>query len=143
MGSGRREGRPVRHGAEPVADEHGEANIADELTLPGATNAGDVHATVSLYSQTLPPYFLAHRYETKTPATERLAYLENSLMTLDGTDYSSWKMQVASTHLLDTESQTSEGWAVVGSSPIWGLSNEFALSRIPDCSDNSPWLTLL
>jgi hypothetical protein len=65
-----------------------------EIPLPAGTNAANVHATVSLYSQTLPPYFLADRYQTKTPATGRLEFLVKSLDTLEGTDYVNWKLMV-------------------------------------------------
>jgi hypothetical protein len=49
---------------------------------------------VSLYSQTLPPYFLADLYQTKTAATKRLAFLANSLETLNGTDYANWRLLI-------------------------------------------------
>jgi hypothetical protein len=39
---------------------------------------------------------LADRYETKTPATGRLNFLASSLGTLDGTDYSGWKLLIDS-----------------------------------------------
>jgi mono/diheme cytochrome c family protein len=72
----------------------GQSVVRYEIPLPAGANASDVHATVSLYSQTLPPYFLADRYQTKTPATGRLEFLANSLGTLKGTDYENWKLLV-------------------------------------------------
>jgi hypothetical protein len=74
----------------------GQSIVRYEIPLPTGANAASVHATVSLYSQTLPPYFLADRYETKTPATGRLNFLASSLGTLDGTDYSGWKLLIDS-----------------------------------------------
>jgi len=67
-----------------------------EIPLPAGASAANVHAQVSLYSQTLPPYFLADRYQTNTPATGRLHYLATSLGTLDGTDYTNWKLLIDS-----------------------------------------------
>jgi Cytochrome P460 len=74
----------------------GKSVVRYEIPLPNGATTENVHATVSLYSQTLPPYFLADRYQTKTPATDRLEYLANSLGTLSGTDFSNWKLLVAS-----------------------------------------------
>jgi len=83
---------------DPVYQEgKGQSIVRYEIPLPAGANAGNMHATVSLYSQTLPPYFLADRYETKTPATGRLEYLANSLGTLDGTDYANWKLLIGGT----------------------------------------------
>jgi hypothetical protein len=55
-----------------------------------------VNAKVSLYLQTLPPYFLADRYQTNTPATARLKHLATSLNDLSDTDFVNWKLLVAS-----------------------------------------------
>lgn len=76
----------------------GQSIVRYEIPLPAGANATSVHATVSLYLQTMPPYFLADRYETKTPATARLEFLANSLGTLNGTDYANWKLLIASTN---------------------------------------------
>ena len=74
----------------------GQSIVRYEIPLPPGATADSVHATVNLYSQSTPPYFLADRYQTKTPATDRLQFLANSLGTLSGTDYASWKLLVAS-----------------------------------------------
>jgi hypothetical protein len=74
----------------------GQSIVRYEIALPAGSSAADVHATVSLYLQTLPPYFLTDRYETKTPATGRLNFLANSLGYLDGTDYANWKLKIGS-----------------------------------------------
>lgn len=96
---------PFLHATLPVGDAlkdpvylagKGQSIVRYEIPLPAGANAGNLHATVSLYSQTMPPYFLADRYQTKTPATERLAFLANSLETLNGTDYANWKLLIAS-----------------------------------------------
>jgi len=73
----------------------GQSIVRYEIPLPAGANEDNVHAAVSLYSQTMPPYFLADRYETKTQATGRLQYLTQSLGTLEGTDYANWKLLVA------------------------------------------------
>ncbi|HEY2469246.1 MAG TPA: hypothetical protein VGI45_15600, partial [Terracidiphilus sp.] len=74
----------------------GQSIVRYEIPLPAGANAENVHTTVSLYSQTLPPYFLADRKQTKTPATGRLDFLAESLGTLDGTDYANWKLLIGS-----------------------------------------------
>ena len=74
----------------------GQSIVRYEIPLPAGASAANVHAQVSLYSQTLPPYFLADRYQTNTPATGRLHYLATSLGTLDGTDYTNWKLLIDS-----------------------------------------------
>jgi hypothetical protein len=95
---------PYLHATLPVGDAltdpvylagKGQSIVRYEIPLPAGASATSVHAAVSLYSQTLPPYFLADRYETKTPATARLEFLANSLGTLQGTDYANWKLLVA------------------------------------------------
>lgn len=75
----------------------GQSIVRYEIKLPDGANAGNINATVNLYIQTLPPYFLADRDQTKTPATARLQYLANSLGTLEKTDYMNWKLLIAST----------------------------------------------
>jgi len=74
----------------------GQSIVRYVIKLPDGANAGNIHANVSLYSQTIPPYFLADRAETKTPATARLEYLANALGTLEKTDYVNWKLRIAS-----------------------------------------------
>jgi hypothetical protein len=74
----------------------GQSIVRYEIPLPAGANAENVHVTVNLYSQTLPPYFLADRYQTNTPATGRLHYLATSLGTLDKTDYTNWKLLIDS-----------------------------------------------
>jgi hypothetical protein len=74
----------------------GQSIVRYEIPLPAGANPENVHATVSLYSQTLPPHLLTERYQTETPATARLKFLANSLDTLDGTDYANWKLLIGS-----------------------------------------------
>ena len=96
---------PYLHATLPVGDAlkdpvylagKGQSIVRYEIPLPPGASADNVHATVRLYSQTLPPYFLSARYKTKTLATERLKYLANSLGTLKETDYSEWKLLIGS-----------------------------------------------
>jgi hypothetical protein len=97
---------PYLHATLPVGDAlndkvylagKGQSIVRYEIPLPPGAKLADIHATVSLYSQTMPPYFLADRGETRTPATERLEYLTHSMGTLAKTDYVNWKLLVAST----------------------------------------------
>jgi hypothetical protein len=75
----------------------GQSIVRYEVPLPPGGNAGNVNVEVSLYSQTMPPYFLADRYQTPTPATARLQFLAGSLGTLADTDFANWKLSIAST----------------------------------------------
>jgi hypothetical protein len=43
----------------------------------------------------MPPYFLADRYKTATQATGRLRHLAASLGTLADTDFTNWKLLIA------------------------------------------------
>ena len=74
----------------------GQSIVRYEIPLPAGANASNIHVTASLYSQTMPPYFLADRDQTKTPATARLQFLANSLGTLADTEYQNWKLLIAS-----------------------------------------------
>jgi hypothetical protein len=74
----------------------GQSVVRYEVPLPAGANAGNLKVAVSLYSQTIPPYYLADRYQTLTPATVRLQYLAASLGTLTGTDFVNWKLLIAS-----------------------------------------------
>jgi hypothetical protein len=64
--------------------------------VPSGANASNVTIEATLYYQSTPPYFLADRYQTPTPATARLRYLVDSMKTLEGTDFESWKIFVCS-----------------------------------------------
>jgi hypothetical protein len=97
---------PYLHATLPVGDAlkdkaylagKGQSIVRYKIPLPVGANTGNIHVAISLYSQTMPPYFLADRNQTRTPATERLQFLTNSLGTLGGTDYANWKLLVAST----------------------------------------------
>ena len=74
----------------------GQSIVRYEIPLPAGATEGNTHVRVQLFSQTLPPYFLADRSRTPTPATKRLEYLTGTLGTLSGTDYENWKLLVAS-----------------------------------------------
>jgi hypothetical protein len=96
---------PYLHATLPVGDAlkdpvylagKGESIVRYEIALPPGADASNVKATVKLYSQTMPPYFLADRDQTKTPATARLEFLTASLGTLANTDYENWKLLIAS-----------------------------------------------
>jgi hypothetical protein len=73
----------------------GQSIVRYEIPLPAGTNASNVNVAASLYLQTMPPYFLADRYKTDTPATERLKYLATSMGALTDTDFVNWKLLVA------------------------------------------------
>jgi hypothetical protein len=69
-----------------------------EIPLPSGANASNVKVEVALYDQSLPPYFLADRYQTPGQATARLRYLVESMGTLEKTDFANWKILVCSAH---------------------------------------------
>jgi hypothetical protein len=73
----------------------GQSIVKYEISIPANLQDQPISVKASLYLQTLPPYFLADRYKTATPATGRLQYLTNSLGTLKGTDFANWKVLVA------------------------------------------------
>jgi hypothetical protein len=73
----------------------GQSIVKYEIAIPANLQNQPISVRASLYLQTLPPYFLADRYKTATPATGRLQYLTNSLGTLKGTDFANWKVLVA------------------------------------------------
>lgn len=73
----------------------GQSIVRYEIAIPPNLQNQSVSVQVSLYLQTLPPYFLADRYQTATSATGRLKYLTGSLGTLNDTDFSNWKLLVA------------------------------------------------
>src|SRR5258707_14013154 len=75
---------------------NGQSIVRYEIPLPAGATGATVNAKVALYSQTMPPYFLADRYKTATPATARLRYLATSLGTLVDTDFVNWKLLIAS-----------------------------------------------
>jgi len=96
---------PFLHATLPVGDAledpaylagKGQSIVRYEIPLPSGATANNLHAKVMLYSQTMPPYYLADRSQTKTPATARLEYLASSLGTLANTDYANWKLAIAS-----------------------------------------------
>jgi hypothetical protein len=74
----------------------GQSIVRYEVPLPPGANADNINVTVSLWSQTMPPHFLADLNKIQTPATARLQYLVKSLGTLAGTDFENWKLFIAS-----------------------------------------------
>ncbi len=75
----------------------GQSKVAYQIPLPSGANASSVTIEVALYYQATPPYFLADRYQTATPATARLRYLVDCMKTLEDTDFAHWKILVCST----------------------------------------------
>jgi hypothetical protein len=74
----------------------GQSKVAYQIPLPSGASASNVTIEVALYYQATPPYFLADRYQTATPATARLRYLVDAMGTLKDTDFASWKILVCS-----------------------------------------------
>jgi hypothetical protein len=74
----------------------GQSIVRYEVPLPAGATAENVNVTVSLYVQSMPPYFLADRFKTTAPATGRLRHLTASLGKLAGTNFVNWKLLVAS-----------------------------------------------
>jgi hypothetical protein len=75
----------------------GQSIVRYEIPLPAGANASNVTVKAALWSQSTPPYFLADRYQTATPATARLKYLVDQMGTLENTDFANWKVLVCST----------------------------------------------
>lgn len=73
----------------------GQSIVRYEIAIPQGVSVDTLTVRASLYLETLPPYFLADRYQTATPATGRLKYLTSALGTLQGTDFWKWKVLVA------------------------------------------------
>lgn len=92
------------HATQPIGDAaedpvykagKGQSIVRYEIPLPPSATEGNTHVSVQLFSQTIPPYYLADRSRTRTPATKRLEYLTGTLGTLSGTEYKDWKLLVA------------------------------------------------
>lgn len=75
----------------------GEDRTEYRITLPQGVNPASVKVSATLYSQSIPPYFLKQRFETapQGPATQRLYYLASRLQT-EGTLIEDWKLETAS-----------------------------------------------
>lgn len=75
----------------------GEDQIDYRITLPHGVDPATVAVSATLYSQSIPPYFLKQRFETapQGPATQRLYYLASRLQT-EGTLIDNWKLKTAS-----------------------------------------------
>jgi hypothetical protein len=85
---------PINVNGDPqYANGSGKSIVRYVVTLPAGATAQNVSVKVSVQYQSEPPYFLASRYGTNTPATKRLQYL-NTNMKLDDTPFASWKLQI-------------------------------------------------
>jgi hypothetical protein len=87
---------PISVGGDPAyADGSGTSVVRYEIPLTGFT-AKNLTVTVTLYYQSIPPYFLRDRFTQapNSPATQRLYYLTSNLQT-KGTPIENWKLQIA------------------------------------------------
>jgi hypothetical protein len=75
----------------------GQSIVRYQIPIPQGVDLTTITVAASLYLQTMPPFYLADRYQTATPATARLKYLATYLGTLKDTDFENWKLLVAST----------------------------------------------
>lgn len=78
-------------------DDYANGSGVDQITyeIPLEENVRDLHVSATLFYQSLPPYYLQHRFRTITwPNTQRLYYL---FRTLDMTEcaINTWKLQIA------------------------------------------------
>jgi hypothetical protein len=78
------------------------------ITLPKTVQASRLSVRVSMYYQSIPPYYLNQRFTTAPngPGTQRLYYLTSHL-NLDGTPMENWKLPLVSvTAKQDEKSKT-------------------------------------
>lgn len=85
----------------------GTDNLTYKITLPAGVDATKCRVLVTLYYQTIPPYYLNQRF-TAAPtgdATRRLYYLTSNL-NLSGTPVQNWKLPIVSTGPVTAQRQT-------------------------------------
>ncbi|MFC6585296.1 hypothetical protein [Sulfitobacter aestuariivivens] len=75
----------------------GSDGVEYRIVLPQDTDLKSVTVSATLYSQSIPPYYLKQRFETAPtgPATQRLYYLASRLET-KGTLIEDWKLKTVS-----------------------------------------------
>lgn len=87
--------RPVGRAAkDPVyTSGSGKSKVRYQVKVPGGVDLSHFSVTAKLWYQSTPPYFLADRAKTDSPATKRLQYLVNGLE-LDKTAFAGWKLRI-------------------------------------------------
>ena len=87
---------PVAVEGDPAyANGSGTSVVRYQVTAPAGIDPSRIKVTATLEYQSTPPYYFADRFQTTSPATERLKYLVDNLQ-LDGTAFQSWKVAIAS-----------------------------------------------
>jgi hypothetical protein len=75
-------------------DGSGTDSLTYRIHLPAGVDPAKVKVTASLWSQSIPPYYLRDRFNGANGAgTQRLKYLTNNVQ-LDGTPLQDWKVMV-------------------------------------------------
>jgi hypothetical protein len=87
---------PIGVAGDPAyADGSGTSVVRYRIAVPAGVEANRFRVTATLEYQSTPPFFFADRFQTTSPATERMKYLVDNLQ-LDGTEFQSWKLPIAS-----------------------------------------------
>ncbi len=75
----------------------GQDSLLYQVQLPAGTKTDNLSVKATLYSQSIPPYWLKQRFQTtpKGKATRRLHYLASRL-DLSNTDMADWKLKLVS-----------------------------------------------
>ena len=72
----------------------GKASVRYRVTIPAGVDLTHFTVQARLFYQSTPPYFLADRAQTNSPASARLLHLVDGLE-LDNTPFASWKLEIA------------------------------------------------
>lgn len=89
---------PLAKHDERYQDGSGSDVVTYKMSLPAGVDPSDCEVRVTLYYQSIPPYFLQSLFETAPhgPATQRLHYICSN-MDLSDTPIKDWKLPVTST----------------------------------------------
>jgi hypothetical protein len=66
-----------------------------QVPLPAGVDPQNLRVQVTLYYQSIPPYYLQDRFRVGGPQSQRLEYLAGHL-DLDNTPLKNWKLEIAS-----------------------------------------------
>jgi len=73
----------------------GTSIVRYKVQLRRGVSPQNIRVQATLYYQSMPPYFLGNRFETKGPDSQRLFYLASHL-NLDNMALQNWKLTIAS-----------------------------------------------
>jgi hypothetical protein len=82
-------------------DGQGTSRLRYRIALPPGTDARQLRVEVTLYHQSIPPYYLRDRFQQADgPATQRLAWITSRLNLAAGSGLENWKLRIASAQAL-------------------------------------------